>query len=351
MRIAIFLILISIQAVGNFPQTVWSEDLQISFENEVAGIISGMTLLPHTTGNLDQPETENGKSWNSHSNHVSNIDLRKSRRKLHADPYASAGFLSNNMVPVGKVSKVFDNKLATTGPEKFSIDIGRQQGLELGDKFTIYSKERFIYHPILPPSFDQKSRRYPFSRPRYSEIHSDNYKRRTGFARKELLTPLGKPMGYSIMIRGVLEVTEVGDTASYAKVLKAYEDIKPGELLTPYEEVVEPLSANNGDKFHEGYIVATKLDKIGVGITDIVYIDKGWEDGVHAGDVFEVYYIPAIEKKTWYQIGSIGLEKTPLLPDMLGELKIVKTEKKTATAVIVQNNYDMHVGNKIRSKR
>ena len=76
----------------------------------------------------------------------------------------------------------------------------------------------------------------------------------------------------------------------------------------------------SGNKFLEGYIVATKLDKMGVGITDIVYIDKGWEHGVHAGDVFEVYYIPEIEKKT-------------------------------ATAVIVQNNYDMHVGNKIRSKR
>jgi hypothetical protein len=111
------------------------------------------------------------------------------------------------------------------------------------------------------------------------------------------------------------------------------------------------LSTNSGHNFLEDYIVATKLDKIGVGITDIVYIDKGLEDGAHAGDVFEVYYIPEIEKKTWYQIGSIGLEKTPLLPDVLGELKIVKTEKKTATAVIVQNNYDMHVGNKIRTKR
>ena len=153
------------------------------------------------------------------------------------------------------------------------------------------------------------------------------------------------------MIHGVLEVTEVGDTTSYANVLMAYDEINLGAFLTPYQEVVEPLSANSGKNFMEGYIVATKLDKIGVAITDIVYIDKGWEDGVHAGDVFEVYHIPEIEKKTWYQIGSIGLEKTHLLPDVLGELKIVKTEKKTATAVIVQNNYDIHVGNKIRTKR
>ena len=56
-------------------------------------------------------------------------------------------------------------------------------------------------------------------------------------------------------------------------------------------------------------------------------------------------------KKLGTKLGTIGLEKTPLLPDVLGELNIVKTDKKTATAVIVQNNYDMQVGNKIRSKR
>jgi hypothetical protein len=332
MRIAIFMILISIQAVGNFPKTVWSEDLQVSFENEVAGITSGMTLLPQTTGNLDQPDTETGKSWNSHSTHVSNIALAESRSKLRSAPYADAGFISNNMVPVGKVLKFFDNKLAATGPEKISIDIGRKQGLELGDKFTVYSQERIIYHPI----YGLKRQLLRYERPR------------TGFAHNELGSSTGKPLGSQIMIHGVLEVTEVGDTTSYANVVMAYDDINLGALLTPYQEVVEPLSSNSGNKFMEGYIVATKLDKISVGITDIVYIDKGWEDGIHAGDVFEVYTIPEVVKDFWYKKKQ---EKTPLLPDVLGELKIVKTEKKTATAVIVQNNYDMHVGNKIRSKR
>jgi hypothetical protein len=338
MRIAILFIFVSILAATNFTwvQTAIGNDLQVSFENEVAGITSGMTLLPHATGNLDQPDTKTGKSWNSHSNHISSIALAESRKNLHTDPYANAGFISNNMVPVGKVLKFFDNKLAATGPEKLFIDIGRQQGLEIGDKFTVYSKERIIYHPVYGLN---KKEIFRYERPR------------AGFAYNDLLSSTGKPLGSQIMIHGVLEVTEVGDTTSYANVLVAYDEINLGAFLTPYQEVVEPLSANSSNSFMEGYIVATKLDKIGVGVTDIVYIDKGWEDGVHAGDVFEVYHIPKIEKKTWYQIGSIGLEKTHLLPDVLGELKVVKTEKKTATAVIVQNNYDMHVGNKIRSKR
>ena len=99
------------------------------------------------------------------------------------------------------------------------------------------------------------------------------------------------------MIHGELEVIEVGDTTSYTNVLMAYDEINLGALLTPYQEVTAPLSANSGNKFLEGYIVATKLDKMGVGIIDIVCIDKGWENDVHAGDIFEVYYIPEIEKK------------------------------------------------------
>lgn len=94
MRITIFLIFISIQAIGSSPQTIWSKDLQVSFENEVAGITSGMTLLPHATENLDQPDTETGKSWDSNPIHVSNVALIESRKKLHTDPYASAGFIS-----------------------------------------------------------------------------------------------------------------------------------------------------------------------------------------------------------------------------------------------------------------
>ena len=179
----------------------------------------------------------------------------------------------------------------------------------------------------------------------------NNERPHTGFSHNDLSSSTGKPLGHQIAIHGILEVTEVGNTTSYAKVLMAYDEINLGALLTPYQEVVEPLTTNNSDNFLEGYIVSTKLDKIGVGITDIVFIDKGWEDGVHAGNVFEVYQIPEIEKKTWYQIGSIGLEKTLLLPDVLGELKIVKTEKRTATAVIVKNKYDIQVGYKIRSKR
>jgi hypothetical protein len=55
------------------------------------------------------------------------------------------------------------------------------------------------------------------------------------------------------MIYVVLEVIEVGDITSYTNVLMAYDEINLGALLTLYKKVIEPLSANSGNKFLEGY--------------------------------------------------------------------------------------------------
>ena len=41
-------------------------------------------------------------------------------------------------------------------------------------------------------------------------------------------------------------------------------------------------------------------------------------------------------------------EKTPLLPYVRGEIKILDTENKTATAIVVKNKIDMVIGDQIR---
>lgn len=340
MRVSILIIFVSVQAVGNFVgvQTAPGNDLRVSFENEVAGITPEMTILPLKKGTLSQPNTQITKGWDSKATYVKkgSGSISESKKKSLVGLFADAGFISNKMNPVGRVLKIFDNKLAAVGPEKLFIDIGRNQGLELGDKFTVYSRERFIFHPVIG-----RRNQFMFSRPR-----------RTGFPAKKIWSSYGKPLGYTILVRGVLEVTEVGDAASCAKLVKVYEGIKPGNFLIPYQEMAGPVSSQNSNKSIEGYIVATKENRIEVGLTDIVYIDKGWEDGVEAGDVLEVYNIPEIVEEAWWSpFWSAGARKTLLLPDMLGEIKVVSVQKHTAAATIIQNNYGMQVGQKFRTKR
>lgn len=248
--------------------------------------------------------------------------------------YANAGFIALDLVPVGTITQLSEQRLATSGPDEIYVDIGKRQGIKKGDRFTVYSLDRYIYHPVLQgDSMFEKL---------------GEYSRRNGYEHKIVPHP-GKPMGHRVVIRGVIEITEAGDEVSSARAVKAYDSIETGHLLTPYKKFEDRTAAlSETDKSIEGYIVASKGDRIGLADDDIVYIDKGWEDNVRPGDYFEVYTIPQAEEDTWYK--ALISKKKPLLPFVQGEIKIIDTQKKTATAIVVKSRTDIVIGNPIRFK-
>jgi chemotaxis protein MotB len=65
----------------------------------------------------------------------------------------------------------------------------------------------------------------------------------------------------------------------------------------------------------------------------IVYIDKGWEDGVKAGDLMEVFRVEG-----------------NLPPRRMGELKILWTEARTASALVWNSISTMRKGDLVRTK-
>jgi hypothetical protein len=320
-------------------QPVWGSDLRVTLENEVAGVTPGMEILHSRKGELlDNGSGEMLANSGSYSN-SKNPSTAKSpdylaRKKISAEKkYASAGFISSDLVPVGKVTKLFDAKMGTTGPDEIFVDIGKRQGIEKGDRFTVYSLDRYIFHPVLREGIFDKL---------------GEYTRREGYEHKIVPHP-GKPVGHRVLILGMIEITELGDEVSYARVEKAYDRIETGQLLTPYKKFEDRSSSfSEVDKSIEGYIVASKGDRIGISNGDFVYIDKGWEDQVRPGDHFEVYRVPNVDDNVWYKF---GFGKKPLLPYVQGEIKIIDTQKKTATAIVVKSGIDMVIGNSIRFKR
>ena len=338
MLISLGLLFVSVLNGGAVVQPAWGGDLKATFENEVAGVTPGMEILPSGKGALLDNGNQEMMANTGHyllSKGQSGIKgtVYSAREKISAEKkYVNAGFLSSDLVPVGKVTKLFEDKLGTTGPDEIYVDIGKRQGIEKGDQFTVYIQDRYIYHPVLQGGLFEKK---------------GEHTRRKGYE-KSILTP-GKPVGHRVSIMGVIEITQLGDEISYARVVKAYETIEAGFLLTPYKKFEDQTSAYlETDKSIEGYIVATRGDKIGISDGDFVYLDKGWEDEVRPGDRFEVYRVPAVDDKVWYKF---GYGKDPLLPYVLGELKVIDTQKKTATAIVVKSRLDMKIGNSIRFKR
>lgn len=323
-------------------QPAWGNDLKATLESEVAWISSGMELLHPEKGTIqgdgNLAMTGNSSAYPDFKDRSKekNSDY-SARKKITAErKYANAGFITTDLNPVGTIVKLFDQKLGASGPEEVYVDIGKRQGIEKGDRFTVYSSDRYIYHPVLKGKglFDK----------------TEEYTRRTGFVSRKILTNPGKPIGHRVVIQGVIEIIEAGDEVSSASVEKAYGSIETGHLLTPYKKFEDQTSAlPTTDKSIEGYVVASQGDKIGLKYDDIIYIDRGWDDNVRPGDHFEVYTIPQFEEDTWYK--ELIPTKKPLLPSVLGEIKIIDTQKKTATAIIVKSQLDMAVGNPIRFKR
>lgn len=337
MLISLVFLLASILYYEAFEvQPAWGNDLKISLENEVAGASPGMEIFSADKG--ANRKNENPMATGSYPDIKKTSKAKKSNYSpklgvLSERKLANAGFIVPRMRSVGTITKLFEQKLGTTGPDEVYVDIGKRQGIEKGDRFTVYSLDRYIYHPVLPGHKLDKL---------------EEYERRVGYGAKEILSHPGKPLGHRVKIHGVLEITESGDKLSSARVVKAYESIETGDLLTPYQKPVHQTSkSSKTDKSIEGYIVAAKGDRIGIKYDDFVYIDKGWEDEVRPGDRFEVFFTPNIEKSIWYKLKP---EKTPLLPVVLGEIKVVATQKKTATAIVIKSRMQIEVGNPIRFK-
>ena len=335
-----FLFVLILNGGAFVVQPAWGGDLKATFENEVAGITPGMEILPYEKGvllgNRNREEVANsGSSPNfNNSSKAKSPDYSARKKNTAEKKYASAGFIASDLVPlvpVGTITNLFEDKLGTTGPDEIIVDIGKRQGIEKGDRFTVYTLDRYIYHPVR----------------KADTLDRSEYTRRMGYATK--VSHPGKPVGHRVMIQGVVEITELYYERSYARVVKAYESIEAGHLLTPYKKYEDKTSAfSETDKSIDGYIVASKGDKIGLKDDDVIYIDKGWEDEVRPGDRFEVYSIPDSEEYIWYKFKT---EKTPLLPYVRGEIKIIDTQKKTATAIVVKSRIDIVIGDQIRFKR
>jgi hypothetical protein len=311
----------------------WGDDLKLAGDTPRTEVFPIEKGTIRGDGNLGMMPSSDSPSYSSKDSGLKGFKYSSDPKILSERKKADAGFIVSNLVPVGTITKMFENKLGTTGPDEVYVDLNNRQGIQIGDRFTVYSLGRYIYHPVFPGQGGWKHK---------------GYERRVGYGSKKLMSVPGKPVGYQVKILGVLEITEPGDKVSSARVFKAYDSIGTGDLLMPYQKPGgQDSMSSNADKSIEGYIIASKWDRIAVVDNDVIYIDKGSEDEVRAGDQFEVYSIPNVKENIWNKIEP---QKTPLLPYVRGEIKVIATQKKTATAVVIKSRIDIEIGNRIRYK-
>jgi chemotaxis protein MotB len=165
----------------------------------------------------------------------------------------------------------------------------------VGDLFTVFKRARKVFHPV--------TRDY---------------------------------MGYLINRLAIVEVIQVDKFLTTVRAVRAYAPVSPGDPVVKFSLPTEGSSASAPDSSDlMGMVVELQAD---MGLTlvaqwNVVYLDKGSEDGLKAGDKFEVV-----------RFGG-GLP-----PRKVGEVKILSMEGHTSTALITKSTSRILKGDRFRTK-
>lgn len=143
-------------------------------------------------------------------------------------------------------------------------------------------------------------------------------------ALREVTHPVtGEKMGSIVEPVGVLVITKLEHGQVLGKIEQAFSDIVAGNFLNPYFEMTLPAVEQPFRRPDvSGYVVASRKLRFWSVTSDIVYIDRGSNDGLMPGDL----------------IGSMSPSGTYNKPYNIpnGLLQVISTEKKTATALVVK---------------
>jgi chemotaxis protein MotB len=166
----------------------------------------------------------------------------------------------------------------------------------VGDYFTIYKRARKVFHPAT-----------------------------------------GQYLGYLIHRLAIVQVVQADHQLTTVRTIRSYGPVEPGNPVMKFSLPTsgEMTTDESADKEVRGMIVDFQADRemTLVAQRNVVYIDKGWEDGVKPDDRMEVV-----------RVGG------NLPPRLVGELKILSTEARTASALVAKSTSRILKGDRVRTK-
>lgn len=126
--------------------------------------------------------------------------------------------------------------------------------------------------------------------------------------------------GYIIEPIGVIEVMKVEGADTSARILMSFGPVRDRDLLDTYQEMTSPLTTEEFRKPDiNGEVIAARNLQLLNSLFDIVYLDKGLEDGIEIGDIFR----------------TVDTTSGHIIPT--GTIQVIGTRDTTSTAVVRGN--------------
>jgi len=151
-------------------------------------------------------------------------------------------------------------------------------------------------------------------------------------------------VGVQHFLTGVVEITEKYPRFAMGRVIRSFHDIALNDLLMPYIPRFERIPLIESVKGLEGKVLAAENGAEIMGTHNILFINKGNQDGVRAGQQYNVYY----QEKVLID-PQRSKEKITLPPVDFGRLLVLYAEQTTSTALVIQSDKAIRIGTRIRS--
>jgi hypothetical protein len=150
-------------------------------------------------------------------------------------------------------------------------------------------------------------------------------------------------IGTQHYLLGIAEITQVEPDYAIGKVVRAYSNIRIGDLLMPFERRTAKINRRNAPPGLTGEIIMAEQQNLIIGDHVIAFINRGRRDGVEIGHVFNVYFQES------GQVRSSKRDKIVLQPVVFGEFVVLLTEETTSTVYVTDARQNISQGTKFRA--
>lgn len=134
------------------------------------------------------------------------------------------------------------------------------------------------------------------------------------------------------------------DNVYQAKILQANMQVDINDILVPHMDLPDCILPVSNEKDILGNIMA-RDDKALIHQYDIVYLNKGANDGVRAGNVFNILKEHIVIDPKPGKDGSFLFKDILILPDdILGKILILETKPETAAAIVLSSTKSISKG-------
>ncbi len=208
----------------------------------------------------------------------------------------------------GSVVAAYEEKMILTAGDRIYGKFRDPDSVKVGDRYSVYRTEGRITHP-----------------------------------------ETGREVGWKTVILGTARVTAVEPGRAASLVITYVNDgIERGDLIGPaVEQARRPLFVRPNRSSVDGYVIGVQPSIVtGASEYNIVYLDKGKEDGVDVGNTFEVVRSgDPLTEPVDRPLNTPGLPR-----EVIGQLVVFDSQERASSAYVRRSVAELLVGDHVEMR-